>query len=205
MSNSQRHFKKIAGLMLIAMLLGPCFRSHLLYHSRYIAPAKSGSITTLPQCQPLITAIKKADIDEVRRLLDSGVSPNSIASVPANSPDPEASSECSHTALMSAAGEGNLEITRLLLDHGADINAYAFWGQTALLEAAVDGHPDVVKLLIARGADVNADDDGATALGYVRHHLDFDCNIREERRRYEEVARLLDGAGGTEWPFLFGW
>ena len=59
------------------------------------------------------------------------------------------------SALMYAAVAGNVEIARLLLDAGAEIESV--WdggGKTALWEASYWGRPGVVELLLSRGADV---------------------------------------------------
>jgi ankyrin repeat protein len=46
---------------------------------------------------------------------------------------------------------------KVLLDHGAQVNAKETWGgTTALMWAVSERHSDVVKLLVERGADVNA-------------------------------------------------
>ncbi|EPS39642.1 hypothetical protein H072_6585 [Dactylellina haptotyla CBS 200.50] len=56
-------------------------------------------------------------------------------------------------ALTAAAYDGTLEIIKMLLDHGADVNSSDGW---ALQIAAGQGHRAVVELLIERGANVNA-------------------------------------------------
>ena len=80
------------------------------------------------------------------------------------------------TPLVIAAVEGRLELARLLLDNGANVNwqsgrklsesvydSSAGW--SALLQAAGAGHSDVVELLLDRGADINIRwDFGRTAL-----------------------------------------
>ena len=48
---------------------------------------------------------------------------------------------------------------RLLLDHGADINAAAKHGFTALHSAAIAGNADFVRFLVAHGANTNAQTD----------------------------------------------
>jgi ankyrin repeat protein len=53
-----------------------------------------------------------------------------------------------------AAFNGFVEITRALIEAGADLEARDSSGNTALGEAAAQGHADVTKLLIAAGAKV---------------------------------------------------
>ena len=61
-------------------------------------------------------------------------------------------------ALQFIAALGDAKLVRLLLDHGADVNAVHPVGRTALMFAVLSDFPslDVVKLLIDRGANVNA-------------------------------------------------
>jgi ankyrin repeat protein len=61
-------------------------------------------------------------------------------------------------ALQNIAVLGDVKAVRLMLDHGADVNAFDPYGKTPLMYAAIsDVLPvDVVKLLLERGADVNA-------------------------------------------------
>jgi ankyrin repeat protein len=55
-------------------------------------------------------------------------------------------------ALTASAYDGTLDILKLLLDHGADVNSNDGW---ALQIAAAEGHVDIVKELLIRGANVN--------------------------------------------------
>jgi len=66
--------------------------------------------------------------------------------------------------LFLAAGEGNLNVVRYLLDEGADVDSRGQFGNTALAEAAHYGNLAVVKELLLRGADINAVSDRGTAL-----------------------------------------
>jgi ankyrin repeat protein len=63
-------------------------------------------------------------------------------------------------ALPNISAFGDVNAVRLVLDHGADVNAVDPLGRTPLMYAAASDllALDVVKLLIERGADVNAKD-----------------------------------------------
>jgi ankyrin repeat protein len=57
--------------------------------------------------------------------------------------------------LHRASAIGCLDICRLLIAHGADINAQGSFGQTPLHSAVQYGRTDVVKLLVMHGANIN--------------------------------------------------
>jgi hypothetical protein len=63
----------------------------------------------------------------------------------------------SKTALAKAAGAGDLETVRKLLDAGADPNV-PHQGYSPLLHALGGGHADIALVLIDRGADIHAKD-----------------------------------------------
>ena len=86
------------------------------------------------------------------------------------------------TALLAAAGEGNQERVKKLLEQGTDANAAGEGGQTPMIAAlnfrpapdAPDPASDIVKLLLAHGAAVNAADaHGDTALIIASQHNDL--------------------------------
>lgn len=88
--------------------------------------------------------------------------------------DPNRAGVGGTTALMWAVP--NVEKVRLLLDHGANVNARSETERTALLVAA--SYPrtvDVLRLLIDRGADIRAQDRAsATALALAVRSADVD-------------------------------
>lgn len=96
-------------------------------------------------------------------LLDAGADPDARAEGPdldgsAVSPalGNQLKKDLRSPPLLGAAQAGRLDIARLLLDHGADIEIRSGDGSTALIEAALSGHGDVVVLLLTWDADVDA-------------------------------------------------
>eukprot|EP00019_Armaparvus_languidus_P005129 CAMPEP_0168596482 /NCGR_PEP_ID=MMETSP0420-20121227/10044_1 /TAXON_ID=498008 /ORGANISM="Pessonella sp." /LENGTH=591 /DNA_ID=CAMNT_0008633049 /DNA_START=69 /DNA_END=1844 /DNA_ORIENTATION=+ len=59
------------------------------------------------------------------------------------------------TALHLAAEEGHMETVKLLLTHGADVNALDRWGATPLAGATANFHPEIATLLRENGAHLN--------------------------------------------------
>jgi ankyrin repeat protein len=93
--------------------------------------------------------------------------------------------------LHSAAAGRQIEICRLLLAAGADINARQAGGFTPLHEAAQNGDPEMVELFLSAGADPGATtDDGRSA-----------AQIAEAAAHPDVARRLLevsDAAGAGE-------
>ena len=87
---------------------------------------------------PLMYAVLYGSVDTIRQLLEAGAKPNLANGVGA-------------TALMWAVGD--LEKTRLLLEHSADPNAVSEDGRSPLTIAfSNSGSAPVVKLLLSKGA-----------------------------------------------------
>lgn len=92
----------------------------------------------------LIAAVKTADVNVVRSLLEAGA--------PATARD-ELSAQ---TALMIAAGRGSEDVVALLVSAGADVNAIdGKAGAAAIHKAAQGGHLAIVRKLVASGAFIN--------------------------------------------------
>jgi ankyrin len=62
------------------------------------------------------------------------------------------------TPLLYAARDGRMDIVRMLLDAGADINQRDANDIPPLITAITNNHPDVARFLIDRGADIKAVD-----------------------------------------------
>ena len=87
-----------------------------------------------------------------------------------------------YTALHLAASEGHSKIIEILLDNGANIEAYTTIKRRALHIASLRGSLDAAKVLISRGANVDAQD-------YEDH---TPLHIASERGFGEIVELLLE-------------
>ena len=75
----------------------------------------------------------------------------------------------------AAAEAGNLEVVKLFVEAGIDIDATNNYGSTALHVAAGSGHLEIVKYLVGQGVSVTATNNyGSTALyvALARNHTD---------------------------------
>jgi len=94
----------------------------------------------------------------LRLALDSGASANGAT-------------QTRRSALQDAAGFGHVDMVRMLVEKGADIQAADSRGYTALMRAALSYEPDaakVVEYLISLGADVKPKNEtGETALSFA--------------------------------------
>lgn len=90
------------------------------------------------------------------------------------------------TALLAAVEHGNLNIVKVILKNGADVNMNpsGTYGPTALQAAAGGGHLDMVKILLIHGANINA---AAPELFKGRTAL----QVAVEGGQHEIVALLL--------------
>lgn len=154
-----------------------------------------------PLTDDLFRAVRAGDAAAVKALLDQGV-------------PVDAKARYDRTPLSFAADRGNVEIVRMLLEKGADVNAKdTFYGGTALTWAADKGHTDIVRLLLAKGAGPAADVlmtgarkksldllEVALATGRLEpDDLSFALQRAEAASAAEVVARL-QAAGAVAFP-----
>jgi ankyrin repeat protein len=84
-------------------------------------------------------------------------------------PPPEDYASLVSDALYVAARNGHIEVAKVLLEKGADINGRGFFGAPGLHWAAINGHKKMVEFLIDSGADLGLRDEhfNSTALGWA--------------------------------------
>ena len=117
-------------------------------------------------------AIGRNDVQAVTDLLRRGADVN------------ETEPKWGRDMLILATDRGYVEIVRLLIDAGADVNKVWGSGMTPLMRAVIAGRTEVARVLIEHGAHINAvNDEGLTA---VRHAVNS-ANT--------EILGLLIGSG----------
>eukprot|EP00094_Tigriopus_californicus_P009181 TCALIF_08851-PA protein Name:"Similar to Ankrd17 Ankyrin repeat domain-containing protein 17 (Mus musculus)" AED:0.38 eAED:0.38 QI:0/0.53/0.37/0.75/1/1/16/0/2553 len=171
----------------------------------------------------LVEACTEGDIKKVQKLLHEGrVSVNDtteegesllslacsagyfelaqvLIAMRANIEDRGMKGDC--TPLMEAASAGHLDIVKLLINHGANVNAQSQSGNTPLMHACAGGHEAVVKALLDAGANVeDHNENGHTPLmeaasaGHVkvaRILLSFGAGINTHSNEFKESALTL--------------
>jgi ankyrin repeat protein len=101
----------------------------------------------------VIAAARNGDVRALEALLNAGADPNSRAGVN------------DWTALLHAIHKHQEGAIRVLLAHGADVNAAGRGGTTPLMMASGYGYAGLVRVLLDAGADPSRTDaHGATAL-----------------------------------------
>lgn len=112
-----------------------------------------GLIMTLAGCAtpPLTKAVWDNDIPGIQSALKKGADVNAK------------NGEWGKTALMEASQVGNIEVVKVLLDAGADVNLKDEYDDTALLFSTWKCRTAVTQLLIDKGADVNIQNKGHEA------------------------------------------
>ncbi|XP_015377737.1 PREDICTED: ankyrin repeat domain-containing protein 17-like isoform X3 [Diuraphis noxia] len=170
----------------------------------------------------LVEACHDGDVGAVRKLLTEGRSVHEtseegesllslacsagyyelaqvLLAMQANVEDRGIKGDC--TPLMEAASSGFVEIVRLLLAHGAVVNALSSTGNTPLMYACAGGHVDTVKELLNYGANVeDHNENGHTPLmeaasaGHVpvaKILLEHGAGINTHSNEFKESALTL--------------
>ena len=140
----------------------------------------------------LLTAIDKEDVTLVQQHLETGTDLN-------NYPIPEGLPLAGAQPLHLAVVKGNIEIVRLLLANGADINLRAKNKDKAppLSWAVVFLQKKMVSLLIESGADINiVDANGATAVDAANYIKVLSLTDEKKLGIIEEILHILVQNGG---------
>ena len=107
-----------------------------------------------PSPTAFTVSMELGDIRQATAWLDAGLPPDFMGSRIGS-------------GLMIAAWEGNIDLMRLFISRGADINALSSSGESPIVMAAWRGNLEAVKWLLERGARINAAPRQWSALHYA--------------------------------------
>ncbi|MDZ4799447.1 MAG: ankyrin repeat domain-containing protein [Bryobacteraceae bacterium] len=150
-------------LLSVALLLGA---STILF----------GQIPDFTPPTPLFAAVMRGDTAAVKQLMESGANPDEGRFFGAS-------------PLTFALGQSHHDMTRVLVNAGADIAVADATGSTPLMWAAYneEGDPGMVELLISKGAAIDAaNKNGETALTWAM------------RRGHTPVVKALRSHGASD-------
>lgn len=102
------------------------------------------SLMQIAGCMSIHTAAEQGNVSAVRSQLAWGENPDARTLLSRDTP------------LIKAAANGHIEVVKLLLEQGADVNRHNEGGETPLHYAARNGHVEVMEILLDHGADVTA-------------------------------------------------
>ncbi|KAJ3112426.1 hypothetical protein HDU96_004569 [Phlyctochytrium bullatum] len=77
--------------------------------------------------------------------------------------------------IFHALQDDNLQILRLLLERGSDVDSLTYLDNTPLLEAALDGQLEVIKMLLDFGADIEARNEEDSPLSMAAQCGWYEC------------------------------
>jgi tetratricopeptide (TPR) repeat protein len=135
----------------------------------------------------LLNAAQYGDVATIERLLKQGVAVDATDPVTGQSP------------LHKAAEQAKSAAVKMLVDHGADVNARDKDGQApihlAISRVVLEDHGDLVELLVEAGADVHGKDDtGKSLVQSLLDHCERDDD-RKEAATAEVLIRYLSRHG----------
>ena len=141
----------VLAVLIAALLLPGCGKSP------DTARKELGQMNIKYDATAFFEAITNNDLVAFKLFLEAGMDPNTTAQIASNP-----------SALMIAANHNRLEMAKMLIDKGANVNSKDKNGSTALMFAIsyeAGRNTELIKLLLSKGADANVTNkEGSTAL-----------------------------------------
>lgn len=173
----QRPFvRKLKGRSLEPLKLIQNQHHHYKSHVKKAEKLKTIKFDNVPV---FLDAAAEGDLDEVKRLME-------VEHVHV-----DVCNEEGITALHRAAGYGQEEMVKFLLDSKARVNVVDADGWTPLHNAASSGCLSIVKILLAHGANVEAETDSKETPSRLTEFLEI-VNVLEAKKREKETSEYVN-------------
>jgi uncharacterized protein len=143
-----------------------------------IRQGESSIINSFSDTTPLEYAVRKGNIIIVQELLNSDIDIRNWRVT---------------ASLCEAVSKGFIEIVKLFLDMGINVNeSIDEDGHTVLMEASSEGYLEIVKLLVEKGADVDYLFEGSSAIFYAINggHKDV-CDFLFPLIKNQEILKIF--------------
>jgi hypothetical protein len=127
---------------------------------------------------------RDGDLETVKKLLASGVDPNTILG-------------SSHSALADAAMNGHIKIMELLIAAGADVNALFRSTHTPLSMTAGTSEVEAAKLLIKHGANINSLMGKGSSIAHEAAYFGHPKMLKFVLSQNKDLVNMRDKQGGT--------
>ena len=139
-----------------------------------------------PQWMCLAIAVKKRNLELIQILLQAGAQAD--CDIRPDAADPM---DRKLTPLTAAAAHGDLELMRLLIAHGANVNYWPPSTMSPLMHAAIGGKTEAARLLVESGAIIelhsNALNANAYAIARHRGHKELADFLYSRSERIREA------------------
>ena len=133
-------FSAVGGLTIFRRFTPGKVKADIYSHPETTARDKAAVINSFLS-QAIFEAVRRGNTHDVQRLIEKGA-------------DVNIKDRNGYTALTYAAGEGHIEMAKLLIEQGRWTDTRESFGR-ALAVAVAQGHTEIAKLLIEKGANVN--------------------------------------------------
>ncbi|KAK4230544.1 hypothetical protein QBC38DRAFT_507393 [Podospora fimiseda] len=108
---------------------------------------------------PLMVAARQGDMPTVMALLRAGAKTAAVPHEPAFGGNTEWKDLDGFPLLIKSVLSGQLSLMKILMSHGADINARDLKEKTLLMHASYKGYSPIIQMLLDRSADLELSDD----------------------------------------------
>lgn len=154
---------------------------------------KFGIRLILDETEQLQNAVSYNDFKKAKECLEQGANPNG-------------DNKYSIKPLMIATAQGSLEIVKILIKQGADINGKDKNGNNALVYCSDYGYAKgIAKLLVDNGIEINhRNKDGETALEKItnNYHFEMAKYLVENGADYKSINKaLVESCSRNSWKF----